>query len=89
MTLWWQPQGYPGDRMLMMSGLLPVGAVFPPPQDGRYWRWRAWVTTGIHPVDGVAGSEAAAKAACEARFSAFMAQAGLVWGQDHVDEKTD
>jgi hypothetical protein len=76
-TLWWQPPGYPGDRMLMMSGVLACGAVFPPMHDGRYWRWRAWVTPYIHPVDGVAKSEAEAKGMVEALFRDFLRKAGL------------
>jgi hypothetical protein len=76
--LTWLPPGYPGDRLVLQCGLMPVGAVFPP-QAGRYWRWRCWVTIRIHPCDGVSRSEADAKRMVEVLFRDFLQTAGLVF----------
>jgi hypothetical protein len=65
--------------MLCMAGLVPVGAVFPPLAGGRYWRWRAWISIRMHPVEGVSACEAGAKGMVEAHLREFMREAGMVF----------
>lgn len=71
------PQG----RILLMSGAVAVGAVFPPvgqPRDRLPWVWRLWVNGKTGATDGRAETEQAAKNALLAAWRDFIARIGLM-----------
>lgn len=71
------PQG----RILLMSGAVAVGAVFPPvgqPRDRLPWVWRLWLNGSTVATDGRAKTEQAAKNALLAAWRDFLTSAGLV-----------
>ena len=71
------PQG----RILLMSGAVAVGAVFPPvgqPRDRLPWVWRLWVNGKTCATDGRAKTELAAKNALLAAWRDFIARIGLM-----------
>lgn len=71
------PQG----RILLMSGAVAVGAVFPPvgqPRDRLPWVWRLWVNGKTCATDGRAKTEQAAKNALLAAWRDFIARIGLM-----------
>ncbi len=71
------PQG----RILLMSGAVAVGAVFPPvgqPRDRLPWVWRLWVNGKTCATDGRAKTEQAAKNALLAAWLDFIARIGLM-----------
>lgn len=75
----WRGPAFDGDnRIVGFCGSAAIGAVFVPSGGrSRYWRWRAWCTTTIHPVEGSARGEAEAKREIEERFDRFLALAKL------------
>lgn len=74
----WDEGAYEGDnRRLAMSGAVAVGAIFLPSGGGRFYRWRAWVTARMNPVEGSARTLDEARAEVETRFAAFLALADL------------
>lgn len=68
-------QEYEGGRIVAMSGMVDIGAVFPP-VGGLPWRWRLWLR---HPsaIDGKAKTELAAKNALLDAWAAFLIAADL------------
>lgn len=68
---------YPGGRMLLVSGSVTVGAVYPPPPAGGLWRWVVWAPPAEFADRGAASSETAAKHAVLARWRDFLAAAQL------------
>lgn len=81
MTARFFPSAYPGGRILLRSGAVDVGAVFPPagtPPDRLPWVWRLWVNGKTFTTDGRAKTEQAAKNALLAAWRDFTARAGLM-----------
>lgn len=68
-------ESYDGGRIVAVSGMVEIGAVFPPGGDGP-WRWRLWLR---HPcaIDGNAKTELAAKNALLDAWAAFLIAADL------------
>lgn len=68
-------QEYEGGRIIAMSGMVDIGAVFPP-VGSMPWRWRLWLR---HPsaIDGKAKTELAAKNALLDAWAAFLIAADL------------
>jgi hypothetical protein len=67
MTARFIPADYPGGRILLRSGAVDVGAVFPPSGKGQHrnpWVWRFWGWPGTTTRDGSAKTELAAKPPC-------------------------
>lgn len=71
----WRDERY---RVLLVSGNLGVGAVYPPRRRFSLWRWRIWVTDSGSVIDGRSSDEAHARRAVESRFRAFLDAAQLV-----------
>lgn len=72
---------YPAGRILLRSGTVDVGAVFPPvgqPRDRLPWVWRLWVNGKTCATDGRAKTEQAAKNALLAAWRDFIARIGLM-----------
>jgi len=72
---------YPAGRILLRSGAVDVGAVFPPqglPRDRLPWTWRLWVNGSTVHTDGRAKTELAAKNALLAAWRDFIARLGLM-----------
>jgi hypothetical protein len=72
---------YPGGRILLRSGTVDVGAVFPPagqPRDRLPWVWRLWLNGSTGATDGRAKTEQAAKNALLAAWRDFIARIGLM-----------
>jgi hypothetical protein len=64
MTARFIPSDYPGGRILLRSGSVDVGAVFPPwgnDQHRHPWVWRLWKTDTTTAREGRAKSELAAR----------------------------
>lgn len=78
-TIDWRGPTFDGDnRIVAFCGHVAIGAVFAPAGGrARYWRWRAWCTHNIHPVEGAARSEDQAKAEVADRFYHFLELARL------------
>ena len=76
MTARFIPSAYPGGRILLRSGQVDVGAIFPPRQGKGRWPWRLWVTANA-ASEGEARTEDAARAALLARWREFLADADL------------
>jgi len=70
----WQ-QTSEGGRIVAVSGLVEVGAVFPP-AGGGHWRWRLWLRHPS-PIEGKAKTELAAKTALLDAWAAFLISADL------------
>lgn len=68
-------QVYDGGRITASSGLVEVGAVFPPTA-GDLYRWRLWLRHPS-PIEGWATSEQAAQTALLDAWAAFLIAAGL------------
>jgi hypothetical protein len=69
---------YPRGRILLMSGQVDVGAVFPPcGQPPNQWAWRLWITPDTQARDGRAKSEQAAKSALLLAWRSFLERAEL------------
>lgn len=71
---------YPGGRILLRSGAVDVGAVFPPLGEGQHrhpWAWRFWGGPGTTTRDGGAKTELAAKTALLAEWRSYLRTAGL------------
>jgi len=65
---------YPAGRILLRSGAVDVGAVFPPqglPRDRLPWTWRLWVNGSTVHTDGRAKTFLAA-------WRDFIARVGLM-----------
>lgn len=79
MTIDWRGPAFDGDnRIVAFCGHVAIGAVFMPAgRRARYWRWRAWCTHNIHPVEGTARGEDQAKAEVADRFHRFLELARL------------
>lgn len=72
---------YPGGRIMLRSGAMDVGAVFPPvgqPRDRLPWVWRLWLNGSTVATDGRAKTEQAAKNALLAAWRDFIARIGLM-----------
>ncbi len=81
MTARFTQQHPPQGRILLMSGAVAVGAVFPPvgqPRDRLPWVWRLWVNGKTCATDGRAKTEQAAKNALLAAWRDFIARIGLM-----------
>ena len=78
MSARFEPSPYPGGRILMLSGAVPVGVVFPPGAATGAWRWRLWVLDSHIPAEGAARTEGAAKNALLGRWRTFLDQAALI-----------
>lgn len=81
MTARFIPSDYPGGRILLRSGTVDVGAVFPPigqPRDRLPWVWRLWLNGSTVATDGRAKTEQAAKNALLAAWRDFIARIGLM-----------
>ncbi|MCA0421887.1 MAG: hypothetical protein LCH61_00955 [Proteobacteria bacterium] len=68
-------------RILLRSGTVDVGAVFPPaglPRDRLPWTWRLWLNGKTCATDGRAKTELAAKNALLAAWRDFIARVGLM-----------
>lgn len=72
--LTWRDEGH---RIVAVSQVHEVGAVFPPGGQRARWGWRIWCGPTIHPAQGHAGSEAGAKRQIEGRFRQLLEAAGL------------
>ena len=73
------PADYDGGRIVLMSGRIDVGAVFPPVGNnpGRYpWSWRMWIRFP-HSKEGRAATEQAAKNALIAAWRDLLTAADL------------
>jgi hypothetical protein len=66
---------YEGGRIIAMSGLVEIGAVFPPVVGGKY-RWRLWLRHPS-PIEGTAATELGAKTAMLDAWAAFLISADL------------
>lgn len=80
MTTRFIPSDYPGGRILLRSGVVDVGAVFPPWGEGQHrlpWVWRLWVNGQTCATEGRAKSELAAKNAILAAWRDFPGRAQL------------
>lgn len=81
MTARFIPPDFPAGRILLRSGTVDVGAVFPPvgqPRDRLPWVWRLWVNGKTCAADGRAKTELAAKNALLAAWLDFIARIGLM-----------
>lgn len=81
MTAHFIPADYPAGRILLRSGAVDVGAVFPPSEtatDPKPWMWRLWLNGSTVHTDGRAKTELAAKNALLAAWRDFTARAGLM-----------
>ncbi|AID18402.1 hypothetical protein PPF1_89 [Rhizobium phage vB_RleM_PPF1] len=72
--LQWRDEIY---RQLAKSGSVDIGAIYPPREPGRLWRWRVWVTESGTAAKGTELREDAARRRVEERFQGFLAAAGL------------
>lgn len=78
MSLRFSQPAYKGDRQVLMSGQIEIGAVFGPCNNGRKnrpWSWRIWLTP--HAREGHAKSEIEAKNAALAATLDFLRAAEL------------
>lgn len=68
-------QAYEGGRIVAVSGMVEIGAVFTP-TNAEPWRWRLWLR---HPsaIEGKAKTELAAKNALLDAWAAFLIAADL------------
>ncbi len=64
-------------RIVARSGSVEIGAIFPPGDGGRVWRWRLWTNGKSWPSEGHFASEAGAKQGLGDAWAAFLARAGL------------
>lgn len=81
MTARFIPSDYPGGRILLRSGTMDVGAVFPPAGVAQHhvpWVWRLWINGTTVSSYGGAKTEQAAKNALLAEWRDFLTRAGLV-----------
>jgi len=81
MTARFIPSQYPGGRILLRSGQVDVGAIFPPAGNnpGRNpWVWRLWIWPQAMSKDGRAASELAAKNAMLRAWADTCQRLGLV-----------
>ena len=75
MTARFIPSSHPGGRILLRSGSVDVGAVFPPAGRGQHpypWTWRFWGTPGATTRDGGATTELAARTALLAEWRHYL-----------------
>ena len=77
MTARFIPSDYAGGRIVLRSGEIDVGAVFPPSAKGAPVHWRLWFG-GRMPKDGNAKTELAAKNALLAAWRDSLARMNLV-----------
>lgn len=66
---------YEGGRIVAVSGLIEIGAVFPPLGGGK-WKWRLWLRHPS-PIEGSAPTELGAKTALLDAWAAFLVSADL------------
>jgi hypothetical protein len=74
------PSDYPGGRILLRSGSVDVGAVFPPWGKGQHrfpWVWRLWKSDTTTPREGRAKTELAARTALLGAWRDTLARMGL------------
>ena len=77
MTARFIPSAYPGGRILLRSGQVDVGAVFPPPASGGTWDWRLWKADTTTIREGRAKTELAARTALLVAWRDALARMGL------------
>jgi hypothetical protein len=73
-------QEFPGGRITLYSGSIPVGAAFPPTGENQHrlpWVWRLWVNGSTCATEGAAKTEFAAKDALLCAWCAFLTKAAL------------
>lgn len=77
MTARFAPPIHPDARQLLMSGSVPVGALYPPPGEGGAWRWRMWQLGRSWPIEGFAKTEEAARRSLLTAWQKFLTDAEL------------
>lgn len=83
MTTRFIPPLYPAGRILLLSGEIPVGAIFPPAGEPgttgqkRSWTWRLWQCANAIPIEGGAKTEVAAREAILAAWRNTLARMDL------------
>lgn len=77
MTARFIPSDYPGGRILLRSGLVDVGAIFPPCSDGGLWSWRLFDGFATGP-NGVATTELSARNAILTAWRDRLARMDLI-----------
>jgi hypothetical protein len=90
MTARFVPSPYPGGRIVLRSGAVDVGAVFPPAGEGQHrypWAWRFWGRGGTTTRDGAAKTELAAKNALLGAWLNYLQAAGLT--ETQTEEATN
>ena len=80
----WTGPSYDGDRRVGMSGLLEVGAIFPPIGRETGWRWM-FFWGRYCPQNGKERTELAAKSAVDRCWVSFLHRAGLVEDRASLD----
>ncbi len=72
--LTWRDEIY---RQLAKCGDVDVGAIYPPAERGRLWRWRIWLTSSGTTAEGTCATEAEAQRSVKERFKQFLTAAAL------------
>jgi hypothetical protein len=68
---------YAGGRMVAVSGVVEVGAVYPPVKNGDPWVWRLWFGYNHMPKQGARPTCLGAKNALRAQFLDLLKSANL------------
>jgi hypothetical protein len=94
MTARFIPADYPGGRILLRSGSVDVGAVFPPlgdPGTARQnfaWVWRLWRAHTTGAIEGRAKTELAARSALLSAWRETLHRMALTEALDHPAPET-